>query len=77
VEQFQLFNRLEHLCHIDWRPFNQSISIPNIKLVKPWARPMIIRQEAMYQQGISLMRSVHGQGERSQVAHHRLISKRN
>jgi len=38
---------------------------------------MIIQQEAMYQQGISLMRSVRGQGERSQVAHHRLISKGN
>jgi hypothetical protein len=46
----------------------------NLEPVEPRTTPMIIRQKARYQQGTSLMRLVRGQGERSQVPHHRLIS---
>jgi hypothetical protein len=42
MEQFQLLNMLEQLHHIDQRPSNQSISIPNLKCVEPGARPTIV-----------------------------------
>jgi hypothetical protein len=77
VEQFQLFNRLEQLCPINQRPYNQSISIPNLELVEPWARPMIVCKKTTYQQGSWLVRFALSQGERSQVLHHRSVSRGN
>ncbi len=68
---------MDQFHHIDQRPFNQSISIPNLELVEPRARPMIVRQETGYQQGTRLMRLVFSHNEKSQGPHHRPISRGN
>jgi len=77
MECFQLLKRLEQLCHIYQRPSNQLISIPHFELVEPHATPIVVRQETTYQQGTWLVILVFGQGERSQVPHHRPVSRKN
>jgi len=45
--------------------------------IKPRATPTVVWQENTYQQGTWPTKSIHGQGETSQVPHHRPISKGN
>jgi len=77
MEQIQLFNRLEQIQHIDWRPSNQSVSIQHLELVEPQTTLRIVWQKVTYQQSTWPTRSVHVQGERTQVPHHILVSIRN
>jgi hypothetical protein len=73
MEQLHLSNGLEQLCCVDWKPSNQSIFIPHVELVEPKATPTIVWQGVIYPQGTQPARLVVGQGERSQVPHHRPI----
>jgi hypothetical protein len=68
---------LEQLHHINRRPSNQLVSIPNQKIGEPWAKPIVVQQETTYQQDPWLVRLVYGQGERWQVPHHKLVSRGN
>jgi hypothetical protein len=77
MEQLHLFNGLEQLHCVDWRPSNQSFFIPHVKPVEPKATPTIVWQGVIYPQGTQLARLVVGPGERSQVPHHRPILRRN
>ncbi len=77
MEQLHLLNKLEWFHHINWRPSNQSISIPNLKPIEPQTRPTIVRQETTYQLGTWPTRSVLSPSERSQVPHHIPVSGRN
>jgi hypothetical protein len=77
MEWFHLFNKLEQLCHIDQRPSNQSISIPHLKVVEPRTTPTIVWQGVTYPQGTWPVRLVPALGERSQVLHHKSISRGN
>jgi hypothetical protein len=42
MEQLHLLNKLEHLHHINQKPSNQSVSIPNLEPIEPRARPTIL-----------------------------------
>jgi len=77
MEWLHLLNRLEQLHHINLRPSNQLVSISNLKHVELWAISTIVWQDTTYQQGIWPTRLVFGPSERSQVPHHKLISKGN
>jgi len=77
MEQLHLFNGLEKLRQVDWRPSNQSIFIPHVEPVEPKATPTIVRQGVIYPQDTQLARLVVGPGERSQVPHHRLVLRGN
>jgi hypothetical protein len=70
MEQLQLLNMLEQLCHIDRKPSNQSISIPNLELLN-------LEQETTYQQGTWPRRSIPSQNEKLQVPHHKPVSRGN
>jgi len=70
MEQLHLFNKLEQLRCVDWRPSNQSIFIPHVEPVKPKATPTVVRQGVIYPQGTQPARLVVGPGEGSQVPHH-------
>jgi hypothetical protein len=48
--------------------------MPHLEHVKPWATPIVVWQGVTYPQGIWLVRSILGLGERSQVPHHRPVS---
>jgi hypothetical protein len=48
MERLHLFNRLEQLCHVDQKPFNQSIFIPCVNNVKPKATPIVVWQGVIY-----------------------------
>jgi hypothetical protein len=76
MERIQLFNRLEQIQHIDWRP-NQLVSIQHLELVEPQTTLMIVWQKITNQQNTWPTRSAHVQGERSQVPHHISVSIRN
>ncbi len=63
--------------HINLRPFNQLVSISNLEHVEPPTISTIVWQDTTYQQGTWPTRLVLGPSERSQVPHHKLISKGN
>jgi hypothetical protein len=44
-----------------------------LELVEPQARPMIVWQKITYQQNTMPMKSILGEGERSQVPQHKSI----
>jgi len=74
MEWFHLLNRLEQLCHVNWRLSNQSIFIPHVEPIELRTTPIVIWQGVIYPQGIWLATSIFGPGERSQVPHRRLVS---
>jgi hypothetical protein len=52
MEQLHLLNKLEQLCHVDRRPFNQLVFTPNVEHVELITTPTFIRQGVIYQQGV-------------------------
>jgi len=77
MEQLHLFNGLEQLRCVDWKPSNQSVFIPHVEPVKPKATPTVVRQGVIYPQGTQPTRLIVGPGERSQVPHHGPVLTRN
>jgi hypothetical protein len=65
MERFHLLNRLEQLCHIDQRLFNQSVYIPHLEHVEPRTTPTIVRQGVIYPQGTWPIKLVPSPEERS------------
>ncbi len=77
MEQLHLFNGLEQLRHVDWRPSNQLVFIPHIEPVEPKVTSTVVRQGVIYPQGTQRARLVVGPSERSQVPHHRPVLRGN
>jgi hypothetical protein len=50
MERLHLLNRLEQLCHVDQKPFNQSIYLPHVDSIEPIATSTIVRQGDIYPQ---------------------------
>jgi hypothetical protein len=74
MEWLCLFNKLEHLRHVNQRSFNQPIFIPHVELIEPRTTPTVVWQGIIYPQGTWPMRSIPDPSERSQIPHHRLVS---
>jgi hypothetical protein len=77
MEWLHLLNRLEKLCHIDQKSCNQSVFIPHLEHVEPQATPTFVPQGITYTQGTQPIKPVPSPNERSQVLHHRLVSRGN
>jgi len=77
MEQLHPLNRLEQLRHIDQRSSNQLIFIPHLEPIEPRATLIVVRQGVTYPQGTWHVKSVSGPSERSQVSHHRPVSRGN
>jgi len=75
--RLHLFNRLEQLRHIDQRLSNQSIFIPYLKPIEPRATPIVVRQVVTNPQITWHVRPIPSLGGRSQVPHHKPVSKGN
>jgi len=77
MERLHLLNRLEQFCHIDWKSFNQLVLLPHLEPIEPITTPIIVPQGVIYSQGTWPIGLVHGQKERSQVPHHKSVSRGN
>jgi hypothetical protein len=43
MEQLHLLNKLEQLCHVNQRSYNQLVFIPHVKLVEPITTPTVVQ----------------------------------